>query len=176
MSRSIKISNAMTEIKRAYQELRNPEMSKIKEVFPKDPSALELTSEEQTYVGKSHEGYSISEENVKIKVILEDIYYGIFAHSGVFSEKLDIGYPDSHCSSSFYNPYGTDWRVKVRDDQGKLYFTYMGGYYDDPSDEVNGFFRCSVISEDGHHKEFVSFHTLLFFLIKIVLADGKWPA
>ena len=127
------------------------------------------------------------EEMIKIAVVLEDIYYGILANSGIYSSVLDHGPVENsnggmqQKSRSFYDPEGR-WWVHVYTEDGRPSFSYLAHYLEDVTrDEQTPQFRCevfvqSVDSYDSFHSDFDSFRGLILFLIDLVLSGKVYLA
>ena len=103
---------------------------KIRDSLPKIPQDIQEsahTRHDLDYILRQLSESSRPDEFKKTAVILEDIYYGIFAKSGIYAEKLDHKGPDrgKNNSMSYYNPQG-DWRVDVYNSNGEFSFTYLG--------------------------------------------------
>jgi len=114
----------------------------------------------------------------KIAVVLEQIYYGILAKSGLYARALDHGPGNSPPNSkSFYDAEGR-WRVQVYTKNGEPSFSYLAHYLEDLTQAAPTVqFRCEVFVKsadtyDSFHSDFDSFHGLILFLIDLV-SSGK---
>ena len=159
-------------------------IKEAREKFPKTPNEVELSSHthhDLEYIRSQLKKYNDDEKDefTKIAVIMEDIYYGILANSGVYTRVLDHGPAGGGKNSrSYFYPDG-EWRVDVYNNSGVLCFTYIGHFQEDFSEDGNGpsIFECSIMSGPSFPRKlkiFNFFHGLFFFLIDIVLSNGEW--
>ena len=160
-------------------------ISTIRDSLPTIPQNIELSAHERHdfgYINRQVCNSNHIDEFIKIAVIMEDIYYGIFAKSGIYTPLLDhMGANRGEKNSlSYYYPDG-EWRVEVYKCDGDFSFTYFGyfeeNFLDEDDDDAPLNFECRIVSGTDHPlkiKIFHSFHDLIFFLIDIVLSNGEW--
>lgn len=126
---------------------------KIRDNIPRIPQNIEVSAHpyhDLDHIDTQLRNSNRKDEFKKTAVILEDIYYGIFAKSGIYAKKLDHNDSDrgQNNSVSYYNPEG-DWRVDVYTSDGKFSFTYLG-YFEQHFEGGE--------SDDDHHDHFDQEH------------------
>ena len=118
-------------------------------------------------------------EMMKMAVVFEDIYCGIFAGDERYSDVIENKH-DGIKSRSFYYKLGDEWRVDVLSAGGELLFTYIGLFEENCNDEDGPCpFLCVVMcqSDSGMQRvEFDNFHDLIYFFIDLVLPGGQWTS